>query len=265
MLHLHAVCRSQHKLVSSPSHAIAPSKAEAVLLRQACKTPDAMREVRPCDSPSTKTLRLSSSSLSYLDNCCSLADGEALDSGLLLGETESGSVSLLNILGLLVAVELDVAVGAEVGADATVGTVRSTTAGDGALHNNVVDHAVVNVELGSLSVGLQVDEELTNALDGLLWPATLSVLELLGLSVATDATGVAAEGDDLLVLEAVLHVLDGPLQLHALGGAGHFVSVLVMCAQVRDPALSRCKKGEKSEVSDTSQERRKSCCCSGKE
>ena len=167
------------------------------------------------------------------------ADGEAGDGSLLLGHAESGLVGLGDVLGLLNAVELDVAVGGEVRADATVGTVGSSTAGDGALHNDVVDHAVVNVELGSLSVGSQVDEELTNSLDGLLGPATLGVLEGLSLSVTADTTGVPSERNNLGVLENVLHVLDGSVELHALGGASDFVSVLVVSAQVANSALSR--------------------------
>ena len=131
------------------------------------------------------------------------------------------------------------AVGGKVRADATMGTVGSSTAGDGALHDNVVDDAVVDVELGSLSVGTQVDEELANSLQGLLGPATLGVLESLGLSVTADTTGVLSEGNNLLVLKTVLHVLDGSVDLHALGGASHFVSVLVVGAQVANSALSR--------------------------
>ena len=169
----------------------------------------------------------------------SLADGEALDGGLFLGHAEGGLVSLGDLLGLLDAVELDVAVGGEVGADATVGTVGSSAAGDGALDDDVVDHARVDVELGSLSVGLQVAQELAHGLDGLLGPPTLCVLEFLGLAGAADATAVSAEGDHLLVLEDVIHVQDGPLQLHALGGAGHLISVLVVGTQVRNSALSR--------------------------
>jgi len=41
---------------------------------------------------------------------CSFADSEALAGGLLLGEAEGGSVGLLDVLGLLIAVELNVAV-----------------------------------------------------------------------------------------------------------------------------------------------------------
>ena len=167
------------------------------------------------------------------------SDGEALLSSLLLGEAESWCVSLLDILGLLDAHELDVAVGGKVRADATVGTVGSTAAGNSALHNDVVDDAVVDVQLGSLSVSLEVDEKLADSLDRLLGPATLRVLESLALSVASNAASVASEGNNLSVLQDILHVLDGTLQLHALGGSGHFVSVLVVGTQVRDPALSR--------------------------
>ena len=131
------------------------------------------------------------------------------------------------------------AVAGEVGADTTVGTVGSSAAGDGALDNDVADDASVDVELGSLGVGLEVDEELTNGLDGLLGPPTLSVLECFALSVAADTSDIPTERNNLLVLKTVLHIVDGSLKLHALGGAGHFVSVLVVGTQVRDPALSR--------------------------
>ena len=88
-----------------------------------------------------------------------------MDGGLFLGHAESGFVSLGDLLGLLGAVELDVAVRGEVWADTTVGTVGSSASGDGALDNDMVDHASVNVELGSLSVGLEVEEQLANGLD----------------------------------------------------------------------------------------------------
>ena len=53
------------------------------------------------------------------------------------------------------------AVAGEVGANTTVGTVGSSAARHGALDNDVADDALVDVELGSLSVGLEVDDELT--------------------------------------------------------------------------------------------------------
>ena len=120
-----------------------------------------------------------------------------------------------------------------------MGSVCSSAAGDGSLHDGVVDEAVISVQLLSLSVGLEVDEELSDALDGLLGPATLGVLEGLSLSVTADTTGVPSERNNLGVLENVLHVLDGSVELHALGGASDFVSVLVVSAQVANSALSR--------------------------
>ena len=175
-------------------------------------------------------------------------DGEAVHSSLLLRQAQGGLVGLLNLLRLLETMELNVAVGGEVGADATVSTVGSTAAGNGALHNDVVDDALVDVELGSLGVGPEVDEELADAIERLLGPATLGVLELLALSVASHTARVAPEGDNLLVLQAVLHVQDGLLELHSLGRSRHFVSVLVMCTQVRDPALSRYYQKRKCQI-----------------
>lgn len=98
------------------------------------------------------------------------------------------------------------AVAGEVGANTTVGTVGSSAARHGALDNDVADDALVDVELGSLSVGLEVDDELTNGLDGLLGPSTLSVLECFALSVAADTSNVPAEGNNHLVLETGLQV-----------------------------------------------------------
>lgn len=58
--------------------------------------------------------------------CSSLADGEALDGGLLLGETEGRGIGLLNVLRLLHTVEFNMAVAGEVWADATVRAVGAT-------------------------------------------------------------------------------------------------------------------------------------------
>ena len=176
------------------------------------------------------------------ESLCSLADGESVDGGLLLGHAKGGLVSLSNILGLLDAVELDMAVRGEVWADATMGSVGSSTAGDSALHNDVVDEACVGVELGGLGVGSQVDEELTDGLRGLLGPPTLGVLEDLALGVSSDTTSVASEGNNLLVLEHIVHVLDRLLEVEALASAGTFVSVLVVGTEVGNSALSRCEK-----------------------
>ena len=115
----------------------------------------------------------------------------------------------------------------------------------------MVDDAVVDVELGGLGVGLQVDEQLPDALDRLLGPATLRVLEGLALGVATNAARVPPEGDDLLVLEARVHVPDGLLEVPSLHRASHFVSVLIVGAQVGDSALRRCTQNQSSQTQVT--------------
>ena len=172
---------------------------------------------------------------------CSLAaNGEALHSSLLLGQTEGGSLALITAFALLDTVELDVAVAGQVGADATVGTVSATAARDGALHNDVVDHAIVNVKLLGLGVSSEVDEKLTDALDGLLGPATLGVLEGLSLGVTADTTAVLSERNNLLVGEALGHVFDRLLELPALDGASDLVCVFVVGAEITNSALSRC-------------------------
>ena len=172
----------------------------------------------------------------------SFANGETVDGALLLGHAKGGLVSLGNILGSLDTVELNVTVRGKVWADATMGSVGSSTAGNGALHDDVVDVAGVGVKLGGLGVGSQVNDELTDGLDGLLGPSSLGVLEDLALSVSTDTSSVASERNNLLVLQNIVHVVDGSLQAEALGSASTFVSVLVMGTEVRNSALCRCEK-----------------------
>ena len=204
----------------------------------------------PCEKLSCASAVSKSSSLAA-------TNGEALDSGLLLSEAEGGAISLLDILGNLNTVELNMAVAGEVRADATVGTVRATAAGNSALNNDVVDDAVVNVELLGLGVGAEVDKELTHAVHGLLGPATLSVLEGLDLGMAADATGVLSEGNNLFVLQNSLHVLDGLVELPALNGASDLVSVFVVGAEVTNSALSGyCQKREKVRQDDSAKGRK---------
>jgi hypothetical protein len=120
-----------------------------------------------------------------------------------------------------------------------VGTVGAPAAIDGALHNNVVDGATINVESFNLGVGAQVDEQLADGLDGLLGPSSEGgVLVVLQLSVATNTTGEAGVWDNLLLLGAVLKVCDRGVELSSLDGLGNVVGVLEMNAEVGDLALS---------------------------
>ena len=130
------------------------------------------------------------------------------------------------------------AVGGKVWTDTTVGTVGSSTAGDGALNDDVVDDALIHIELLALSVCLQVNEEFTDGLDRLLWPSSLSVLEFLDLSVSSNATSELSEWNNLFVFKNILHVFDSLLQVPALNSAGDFVSVLEVGSEVGNLALS---------------------------
>ena len=132
------------------------------------------------------------------------------------------------------------AVGGQVWGNTTVSSVGATTAIDGALNDDVVDNASIDVELGSLSIGTEVDKELSHALERLLGPATLSVLECLSLGVTANTTSVASEGDDLSVLETVAHVVDGLLERETLAGTSDFVCSLVVGTEITNSALSRC-------------------------
>jgi len=105
--------------------------------------------------------------------CSLLADSKTSASGgLLLGEAGSDLVGLGNSTGFLEAVEFNVAVAAQVRGDATVGSIGSSTAIHSSLDNGVVDDASINVESLGLGVGTQVDEHLTDGLDGLFGPSS---------------------------------------------------------------------------------------------
>ena len=119
-----------------------------------------------------------------------------------------------------------------------MGTVGSSTAGDSALNNDVGDDTLVSVELVAGSVSLQVNEELTDNLDGLLRPSSLGVFELFHLSVSTNTSCELSEWNNLFVLEDILHVLDSLLQAPALNRAGDFISVLEVSSKVSNLALS---------------------------
>merc|ERR1712243_537353 len=79
----------------------------------------------------------------------------------------------------------------------------------------------------------QVQQELGR----LLWPATLGCSVDLGLSMSADASHEPAEGDDFLVLDDVLQVLDSSVQGHLLDGLGRFGRVLGLLSVTTHIAL----------------------------
>ena len=125
-----------------------------------------------------------------------------------------------------------------------MGSVGSSTARDGALHDDVVDDTLVNVQLGSLSVGLKVDKEFDDSLGRLLGPSSLLTLPDLALGVTAKMTIEPSEGDDALVLNYGVQVSDGGLDLQSLASTCSLVSVLKMAAEIRNSRLSGCKQGK---------------------
>jgi len=170
---------------------------------------------------------------------CSLSDGKSLSGGLLFGDSSLGFVTLLHVSALLDTVELNMAVRGKVWTDATVGTVGSSASLNGSLNNNVVDDTLVDIESFSLSIGLQVDEKLSDGLARLFWPATEGKTVHLGLWSSSNTSGVFSVRDDGLVLDDPVQVGDGFLDLHSLAEAGCFITVLVVGSQVGNSAFSR--------------------------
>lgn len=97
---------------------------------------------------------------------CSLgSDGESLLGSLLLGQFNLLLVLSWNISGFLNNVELNMAVGGKVWRDSSVGSVSSSSSGDGSLGANVGDLALFDIESLVLGVGLEVLEEPNNVVD----------------------------------------------------------------------------------------------------
>jgi hypothetical protein len=179
-------------------------------------------------------------------NACSSRDsfsnGESLSSGLLLGDSCDGLVGLCDWSASLEAVELNMAVRGEVWGDTSMSTVGSSAAGDGALDNDVVDHALLRVESLGLSVGSQVDEEFTDGLGRLLWPSTGGSLVNLDLSVSSDAASELSERNNLFVSKHSLHVLDSSWDFHSLDESCCFVRVLEVSSEISDLAFRGCRE-----------------------
>jgi len=155
-----------------------------------------------------------------------------LTSSHLLGELEGGLLSLGDTVILLSSVEFNMAVGGEVGGDTTVGTVGSSATLLSALADGVGDDALVGVEALGLTVSLEVEEELTNGLDGLFGPSTSVGALILALSVSLSVE--LGEADDALVFHDALQVLDGFLNAHALDCSDDVVSVLEVSTEILD-------------------------------
>jgi len=165
-------------------------------------------------------------------NTRSLSDRESLTGSLLLRQSNLLLVGSGNLTGLLNNVELDVAVGSEVGRDSSVGSVSSSSALNSSLGANVRDLALLDIKTLGLGVALEVGEESEDVLNRLLGPSSVVMVDVLAHSMSSRATGVSSEGDDTLVLQASLEVGEGLHEVQASASSGSLVSVLVVCSQV---------------------------------
>jgi hypothetical protein len=173
-------------------------------------------------------------------NAHSLADSESLLGSLLLGQSHLLVLSSsLDVLSLLGSDELDVAVGGEVGSNSTVGSVGSSSALDSSLDSEVGDETLFNAQALSLSVGCEILEELKDVSYGLLRESTLGNTVELSLGGSTDVTSESSVRNAISVLEDVLQVLDGSLEVEALHSSGGFVCVLEVSSQISNLCLSR--------------------------
>ena len=151
---------------------------------------------------------------------------------------------------LLDNVELDVAVGGKVWGDSTMGSVGSSSSADSSLSGNMRDLALFGIESLGLSVGLEVDKESSNVLDGLGWESTVVMTDVLAHGVSSWTTGVSSERNDGSVGGALIHVVDGLKEHHTSASSGGLVGVLVMSSQVSNSATSGYKKRKELECFD---------------
>lgn len=158
----------------------------------------------------------------------------------LAGELDLGFLLLLGGLALDLSPELDVAGVTHVGSNATVCAEGTAAHLDGLVDLHVTNVQVLNVEVLGLGVGLKVGEEVEHELDRLHGPADLITggVDDLGLGVATATSAVDLEGDGALLVEDLLEVGGGSLNLHAANKATHVDHLLEVGAELRGAGLA---------------------------
>lgn len=122
-----------------------------------------------------------------------------------------------------------------------MGSVSSSSTLNGSLGGDVRDLALLDIKTLGLGIALKVLEEGNNVSDGLLWPSTVVVTDVLAHSLSAWATGVSSERNDALVLKTSLEVLDGLGEHKSSASSGSLVCVLVMSSQVVHSAGSSYK------------------------
>jgi len=119
-----------------------------------------------------------------------------------------------------------------------VSSVSSSSALHGSLSQGVGDLALLDVETLGFGVGSQVLEQTNNVIDRFLWETTDGVVDLFAQCLSGDAVVELPEGNDGLVLEHSLEVMDGLVQVHSFHSSGNVISVLEVSSQVVNSAFS---------------------------
>jgi len=135
----------------------------------------------------------------------------------------------------------DMAGRGHVGVDSAVGAVRSAPHLRGAIDLDVIDDEVVDVEAFVIRVRFRVLQQRKEEFGGFLGPTSLTAGCVPGfcLSVATGASNVASERNNLFLLADILEEFGSASERHSFDGFSGFARVLVMDAQVGATRLDR--------------------------
>ena len=153
---------------------------------------------------------------------------------MLLGQLNFLLVLSGDGVGLLGAMEFNMAVGGEIWRDSTVSSIGSSSTSDGSLSADMGDIALLDIETLGLRVRLEVDEEVKDVLDGLFWESTVVMLILLAHSLSSWTTSESSEWDNVLMGKDLVHVLNGLKDVHTLASSSSLIGVLEMGSQVVD-------------------------------
>lgn len=128
---------------------------------------------------------------------------------------------------------------AEVGIDATMGTVGAATHLGGLVDLDVLDNNLLQVETLGVGVAFGILEESQQELGALLGPASLGDTPNVGLGATADTATEATERNSLLVFNDVFQELLGLGELHSLQNHGGLMSILEVNTEVLATSLAR--------------------------
>ena len=115
-----------------------------------------------------------------------------------------------------------------------MGSVGSSSTGNGSLSANVGDAALLDIKTLGLRVRLEVGEEVQNVFDGLFWESTVVMLIFLAHGLSAWTTSESSEWDNVLVGKNFVHVGDGLEDVHSSASSSSLIGVLKVGSQVID-------------------------------